>query len=198
MCGPLTWTVVRSRTSWIGFHLGRLGGYLLLGAAAGAVGEKLLSPGGTLWLSWIATGILAVGLLLAGTRVFSGKGFHLKLLPNRLWKPLQRFAGGNVFLSGILLALLPCGWLHTFVLGAVATQSGLRGSLFLGAFWLGTLPALSVAPWLVTRLPKISILRNPRFAGMVLILASFFTIGMRVFATSHGGEECMVHSRGNP
>src|SRR5690606_4364182 len=49
---------------------------------------------------------------------------------------------GNLFLIGLLNGLLPCGLVYMAVAGALATGNILYSSLFMGAFGLGTLPAM--------------------------------------------------------
>ena len=44
--------------------------------------------------------------------------------------------------TGLLTALLPCGWLYLFALFAAGTGSWLSGSVVMIAFWLGSVPAL--------------------------------------------------------
>src|SRR5690606_10362020 len=53
------------------------------------------------------------------------------------WPPAARATA-----LGLLSALLPCGWLYAFVLGAAATGSALAGALVLLTFWSGTVPIL--------------------------------------------------------
>jgi sulfite exporter TauE/SafE len=41
--------------------------------------------------------------------------------------------------------LLPCGWLYAFAAIAAASASAWVGALVMGAFWLGTVPAVVLA-----------------------------------------------------
>jgi sulfite exporter TauE/SafE len=87
---------------------------------------------------------------------------------------------GGPFATGLISALLPCGWLHTFVLGAVATQSPWIGALYLFLFWAGTLPALSLAPLAASRLFQPLAQKAPKISGTFLILLGLATIGIKM------------------
>ncbi|MCR9291166.1 MAG: sulfite exporter TauE/SafE family protein [bacterium] len=165
MCGPLAlWAsgsgenVSRHRaaTATAGYHLGRLLTYTLAGAVAGWVGG-LMDMGG----QWIGIQLVAariVGLLM----VFLG-GYQLwnlfhrsrRVAPTPTQPPLmtrilirlrpmifQLPLTARALATGLLTALLPCGWLYLFALVAAGTGTWLAGSLVMAAFWLGTVPAL--------------------------------------------------------
>ena len=59
------------------------------------------------------------------------------------------------FVVGSASVFLPCGWLYTFVLAAVATQNIWKGALVLIFFWLGTLPVMtavsSMSQWVLRK-----------------------------------------------
>lgn len=187
MCGGLVAASSRSRASWSAYHLGRLVGYLILGTAAGWIGRQVFEPGGqtALWLgyvSWAAALLMTAALVSAGVRVWKGQPIHVQILPRRALSFLYKKAGTHAFWIGSLTALLPCGWLHSFVLGAVATQSPVRGAALLLAFWLGTLPALSLVPWLTTRLFQPLSRHSPRVAALILISVGVVNVGVKVIS----------------
>jgi len=136
------------------YALGRLTTYLLAGAVAGLFGAAL-NLGGT------ALGLQRAALVLAGASMvlFGGASFLRQIgvrIP-RLPLPgtLQRVTGRGhraaaelqpvprALLIGLLSTLLPCGWLYAFVLIAAGSGSAWTGALIMGAFWLGTVPALA-------------------------------------------------------
>lgn len=194
MCGGLAISVGRSSGAVVQYHLGRLIGYLSLGALAGSLGQAVLSGNEMSVVSWVATVFLAAGFISLGVHVWRGKGAHLFALPNRVISVLFKKAGGQPLSVGLLSALLPCGWLHGFVLGAVATRSALAGVVFLFAFWLGTVPALSFAPWLVDRVLRPVAQRVPRLCALLLISAGVLALGVRasslMMAKSGEGAPC--------
>jgi sulfite exporter TauE/SafE len=198
MCGGLVVATARTRAGVISYHLGRLAGYLALGALAGRIGEATFGAGDSgiqRWLGWGATGLLAAGFIAMGVRVWQGRGAHLFRTPSQGLERLFRFAAGRPGWTGLLSAFLPCGWLHSFVLAAVATGSAARGAALLGAFWLGTVPALALTPWLSARVLRPVAMRVPRLCAILLIAAGALSLGIRVAAAFGGKPAChCVHS----
>lgn len=134
------------RSSWL-YQFGRLIGYASLGALAGALGQTAFTR---LWVSelgFAAGVVLGAFLVLLGLRIATGKkegsrgefafrGFRDWAYPRALRaKPNVR----PLFL-GACSVLLPCGWIYSFVVVALATESAWKGGLVLLAFWMGTLP----------------------------------------------------------
>lgn len=197
MCGGLIVATVRSRAQWAAYHFGRLFGYLCLGATAGYMGSTLLkNQNGVHQLSLVSTLLLAAGFIFAGVRVWQRKPPHVSILPQKLINWLYRKANGKAWAVGVLTALLPCGWLHVFVLGAATTRSAFLGASFLLMFWLGTLPALSAAPWLVKRVFKPISLRAPRLAAILLLSAGILSVTARIiplFAADRNATHCQCH-----
>lgn len=181
MCGGLIVSTARTPTSWTSYHLGRLLGYLSLGAAAGLLGKQVFGTSlESKWISLAAAFILGIGFLAAGVRVWQGNLPHLSILSKSLLVRLYRKAHGSALGTGLITAFLPCGWLHTFVMGAVAMRSAALGAGFLFMFWLGTLPALSAAPWLTRKILRPISIRTPRVAALLLILAGVMSIGAKM------------------
>lgn len=84
--------------------------------------------------------------------------------------------------TGLLTALLPCGWLYLFALFAAGTGSVASGVLVMAAFWLGTVPAL-VSLVAGTRALSVRFRRAiPVGAAALLILGGCFTASGRGFA----------------
>lgn len=132
------------------YHLGRMLGYGMLGALAGA-GAGLLAQATGLRL--LLTALLALAALLmfseAAARLGHGR-LHLPVprLPHRLAAPLRSLlatsGAGRSLLLGLLLSALPCGLLYAALAGAAASASALGGALGMAAFVAGTMPGLAV------------------------------------------------------
>jgi len=143
------------RSAWrtlLPFSLGRLGGYALLGAGAGALGLVVQDWIAESWVRWLlggATMLVAVSLLLRRRSADScqlpphrNEPVRLTLGP-RPHRPRKMLPGG-LFLMGAGMALNPCTALTTVVLAA-ATSASAGAGLSLGiGFGLGAvlLPGL--------------------------------------------------------
>lgn len=161
------------------YHLGRLLGYVTLALVAGAVGLGLQGAGSLAGLrngAGVVTGLVLIAMALrtlrrprSETLVQIGGAPRASRVQRGLTALLRR--GGRLGAVGIGLAsaLLPCGWLWGFVIAAAGTGTLGGSMLFMGAFWLGTLPALlsvgAVAGWLRTRLGRYA----PKVTAAVLL-----------------------------
>lgn len=179
MCGGLAISAGRDARSVTLYHLGRLAAYLWLGVMGGTLGSAILSSSSFTLISWISSILLAMGFIALGINLWRGRGAHLFLLPPGFLKIIHGATGGNPFSIGAFSALLPCGWLHGFVLASITTQNPLKGALVLGLFWLGTLPALSFSPWIVRMILRPLSLRLPKATAVLLISAGVASLGLR-------------------
>lgn len=160
MCGGLVALATQgapvARTQ-LAYHGARLVAYVTLGVLAGALGNVVDLAGAAAGLGRTAASLAGTGMALWGIGVLTRK-WRPKQAAVRLQRreqgPFERltarvFQGleGRAPLSrsallGGLSALLPCGWLYAFVLGAAATASPWQGALVMAAFWSGTVPLL--------------------------------------------------------
>ncbi len=98
----------------------------------------------------------------------------------------------RAWVTGLLTALLPCGWLYLFALFAAGTGNWLSGTVVMTAFWLGSVPAL-VGVVLSTKLLA-GRLRQfvPVLVSLMTIVAGGFTMAGRGFANLHSLSEIPV------
>lgn len=160
MCGAfvaLSIAGTDGRDAWRGqvaYHAGRLSTYLALGVVAGFMGS-VIDLGGS------AMGVRRTAMLLAGAMLATFGLLHLaralgirapRLRPPRRWAAVVERIYARLmhlpvlpraYLIGWATTLLPCGWLYAYVITAAGTGSALVGGMVMGAFWLGTLPALA-------------------------------------------------------
>jgi sulfite exporter TauE/SafE len=189
MCGGLMMSVSKSRRSLILYHLGRLLGYSLLGGIAGLLGHQFFNIPPFSLVPVLAAMTLGLSFLYIGVQLWLGRSPHLFRLPPHLLIRIHRFGGNGPFIVGLLSAALPCGWLHTFVLGAVALQDPLRGMLYLFLFWLGTLPAMSLASLTGLRLFQPLTKKAPKLSGLLFIILGLLSIGIKM-VPNEGQSAC--------
>jgi sulfite exporter TauE/SafE len=164
------------------YHLGRLTTYAALGVAAGGLGGSLVSVMPFRGIATALLGLAALSFLVQGlggaARWLPGPAWRvLGLRPGlgaaeswlagrlaRLARPLlQRGFAAAGYRLGLVLGLLPCGFLYSALLAAAATGSALAGGLAMAAFALGTVPALAAVGLLGT-----GVLQRWRGAATVL------------------------------
>jgi sulfite exporter TauE/SafE len=163
MCGPFAVMIAGNRTNSFqrmlsAYHLGRLTTYLLLGVLAGTIGASLNATGELIGWQRIAAYIAGIAMLLTALVVLLRQlGLRIRHLPIpnswvklihagfrlvALWPALPR-----AFAIGLLTTWLPCGWLYAFVLVAAGTGTVISALAAMLAFWVGTLPLLSLLGW---------------------------------------------------
>jgi sulfite exporter TauE/SafE len=151
MCGPLACALMPAahddadpQTVSSVYHLSRLAGYSVLGAAAGGLGRLPLSwldAGAVRYLPWL----LVLFFIAVAVRL-DQRLPRLAVLGRLYGRVAARLRGRSRVRSaavlGLATPLLPCGPLYFLVSLALLAGSALRGAEILLAFGLGTVPLL--------------------------------------------------------
>jgi sulfite exporter TauE/SafE len=162
MCGAACGGMARAagprrNTALLGFQLGRVLGYSVLGGVAAASMEGLgwltvqsaaLRPVWTLF--HVAVAVLGLVLLWRAQQPV-----WLESVGRAVWaraRSLGLGAGATPVLMGSLWALLPCGLLYSAVLVAAMSGGVLQGAVVMALFALGTSVTMTIGPWLWLRL----------------------------------------------
>lgn len=191
MCGPVA-SLMGQRKSLFSYHLGRLVSYTLLGAAAGYLGQFFLNSE-FITLRWTAVILLSLILILSGIHNLLPLSIQNKLqsyqFSHFILNAIRRFQAFHLnksgFAVGLLTALLPCGWLYTYVTAAIATKSPWGGAALMFLFWLGGLPALIAVPMMVRSSIARAGLRQQKIAGAILVFAGIYSLLSFFFLTGH-------------
>lgn len=166
MCGGIATSLsVQQRGGWwvaLQPNLGRVLGYVLVGAIVGGFGHVLLGFARTPALGIALRAAVGIVLIIVALRLLDRHG-RLRFLGapgGRMWqwlRPLQRrflpanTAGKRVAL-GLLWGWLPCGLSTTLLAAAWLQASAAHGALTMAAFGLGTLPVMLPLTWAGARL----------------------------------------------
>ncbi len=172
MCGPIA-SLTAQKKSLLSYHIGRGLSYGLLGAISGYIGSFFLEH--DFYVLRIISGVLFGFVLI-------GMGLNM-FFQKKQWSFLQTTWLKKIFnpntpglLLGLLSIFLPCGWLYTYAMAAVASKSAFSGSLIMFLFWLGGLPALSAISMFMKKTILLSNQRKQKIAGTVLTLAGIYSL----------------------
>ena len=202
------------------YHFGRMLTYALVGLLAGVVGQLTDFGGEVLGVQLAAARIVGVIMVVMGAvqvmkwwalrQGSDRRGLAGWLLPkaNNGSVPQQSLVSRwlvslrpmvfslslpmRAWVTGLLTALLPCGWLYLFAMFAAGTGHWLTGSVVMIAFWLGSVPAL-VGVVMSTKLLA-GRLRQfvPVAVALMMMVAGGFTMAGRGFANLHSLSEIPV------
>jgi len=179
MCGGIIVSVTNSFKKALLYHLGRLLGYGVLGAIAGILGRGVFHVTLFMAIPKVATTIFAVGFIYMGLQIYHGRVIYLFRLSPKFLSRLHGISRQGPWAAGLLSSFLPCGWLHTFVLGASATQSPWQGAIYLFFFWLGTLPLLSLVPFAAAHVARPVSRFSPKVSGCLLIGMGIISLSLK-------------------
>ena len=184
MCGGIVAAISVTGTSQkpamlLGYNLGRLASYSLMGALLGGLSEWGMAQAnyrplqvGLFALANIL--LILLGLYLAG---FSAMVGRIEKLGSPLWQHLQPLARRflpvrhplHSIVVGAIWGWVPCGLVYTASLAALATQSASGGALAMLSFGLGTLPNLLLMGTFATKLQQLKQQRPVRLlAGLTV------------------------------
>jgi sulfite exporter TauE/SafE len=188
MCGAPCAALTRDRRQATAFHGARAAGYMVAGAVA-AAGVASLGVMRELWPAvrplWamLHVAVLSLGLWLVATgRQPDWRLGRAPAVPATAggWVPMQGPARSG--LAGACWVAWPCGLLHSALLLAALANGLIGGAAVMGAFALGSLPALWATPALLRRLAGARARRwSVRVAGLMLAGASAWALGHGVW-----------------
>lgn len=172
----------------LGYNLGRIATYTLMGGITAGLASQLPATGLPLARTLAAVLLIAMGLYLANwwrgllwlERGGQWLWRRLKPLGDR-FLPLDSFA--KAISAGMVWGWLPCGLVYAALGYAMAQSDPARGALIMLAFGLGTLPALWIGGVLAGRIKSALAVRQVR---LVLALAyMIFGIWVLIGAWQH-------------
>lgn len=209
MCGGIVSALSVSRTlqlpgqkpatQWplqLAYNGGRITGYTLAGALAGAIGGMGLMLENIMPVQmglYIAANLMLIGLGLYLTGLTQALSW-IEGLGQKLWRRIQPLTArylpakspAQAFPLGLLWGFLPCGLVYSVLAMALVSGSVWRGAGMMLTFGLGTLPNLLLAGMLLQRSREFT--RKP----LVRWVAGLLVLGFGIFglfnATTLGGR----------
>lgn len=164
------------------FHIGRIGGFIILGGVLGAIGSALsISPS----INAILGILVALVMVILGVNlldvIHSAKRLQVSL-PRHFFDRVTKIENG--FFAPLIIGagtfFLPCGFTQSMQLAALSSGSFGSGLLIMGMFALGTLPVLALLSFGSFRFA------HSRYASMFFKTAGVVVIGLGVFALLSG------------
>jgi len=202
MCGGLMINVAKKPIEDTWYHLGRLISYLALGAIAGYLGNKLFSSELLRSLQLLTSVAMGLFFCWMAFRVWRNQAFHFSFIPNSFLIRVQQWSLNRklispAFLVGLSSGLLPCGWLHTFVIAAIATESPTQGAILLFIFWLGTVPALAVSRVALQKMSGPLTRNSSKILALILLGIGIATLTLKCYPLyahpTEAGNSCPFH-----
>lgn len=165
MCGgiasTLTFTIPAAaregKKLWVWqllFGTGRVSTYMVLGAGAGALGDRLLKHLSSEHYHWPAL-LSGIIMLLLAVQLLgkSNPLVRIEKIGTRVWRSVQPLLKGlmpvdkpiKALAFGGLWGFMPCGLLYSALMLAAATTSPLAGALTMLVFGLITIPPVASA-----------------------------------------------------
>ena len=197
MCGPFVLLATRSATDQntnayakhLAYHLGRLTTYLGIGVMMGIMAYAGNELGSSLGIRQVAAKLVGLTMILLGfARVWRLlKGSDSPVKHSRFFANWNAFLlairrrtpnygpTANAFLWGLISTWLPCGWLYVFALAAAGAGGMLASISMMAAFWLGTLPWLTLVASGSGVLNRIHPKGFQWVAALILIAFGFWT-----------------------
>lgn len=184
----------------LGYNLGRIFSYALMGALVGMFAAQITESGGAVWLRWLAGVLLiAMGLYLAnwwrGLTYLESGGRYLWAYLQPLGKALMPVDNlAKALALGGIWGWLPCGLVYSALAYAMAQGDAIGGGFVMLAFGLGTLPAVLATGFVAQQLGRLLQRRQIRWSfALVVILFGFWTI----WGGGHGSHQHHNHQEMN-
>lgn len=200
MCGGLAMACMHGtpRGSWqavTAYNGGRLMIYLLLGGISGFFGASINCLGILSGVTHLASLILGTVFCALGSLLLLGFTAHEISLWKKFDSAYSRFSAhflastsklagqhktARALILGSMSALLPCGWLYSFVAAAGTEGSPSHAIMVMFIFWLGTLPIMvSIGHISQNTLNQWGIERS-RLVAALLLVTGLLTVSGRL------------------
>lgn len=181
MCGPLAFQAKGNPIGQLSYQAGRFLSYQAMGFIIYSIASSVFSElkqGIQEYTLYLLVAIyLIIGIKIIYQKKSTLPSDHLfSKLYNQSFQRIALLQKKKYFalLLGLISGLLPCGLLHTFLLGVIPLQNPLMVMLYVSAFWLATTPALTISAYSLDYLKQ-------RLAGSFTTLQGLTFIGLSLY-----------------
>lgn len=197
MCGAFATSCSQSKEHLFSYHLGKMTSYALLGGAVGLIGSSFTYLTDDPYMKVIPSILMGLFFIFIGIKSLKRKRVSIPL-PQKIQRKAQglmvesysmRQGTPRSFSLGFLSALLPCGLLYGVLFSFAVLQNPFSGAIGMLSFGLGTIPALTIAPTLLTKIIKPLKEEWPKLTSLGLISLGFVTITYRM-VIAYGQASC--------
>lgn len=166
----------------LGYNLGRIASYMVAGALVASLGTLLGSASNSLRLVLQVLAALMM-ILMALYLANWWRGLtRIEALGRHLWRHLEPFGRRlmpvvkvpQAVALGAIWGWLPCGLVYSMLTWSLAGGDPARGAALMGAFGLGTLPALLVTGVAARQMTKL--IRHPATRTLAALLIIAFAL----------------------
>lgn len=178
----------------LSYNLGRILSYMTAGALVAALGT-VLSP--SLLARQLLQGVAALMLILMALYIANWwKGLlRVEAVGKRLWRHLEPWGRRlmpvvhfpQACALGAIWGWLPCGLVYSMLSWSLAVGEPLKGAMLMGAFGLGTLPALLATGFAARQLTVLMRHQATRWIAALTIIGFALWQLWQLFATGHHG-----------
>ena len=181
------------------YNIGRLSSYMIAGALAGAFGVEILE-----WLGlnddsahailrmFSVAFVVLIGLYLGG---WFPQLIKVEKLGQPVWKIIEPVARRlmpiktpyQALMYGMLWGWLPCGLVYVILLMTVTSGSAVQGALMMGAFGLGTMPAMLSAGIMLGWVRKLG--QSTRARQVIAVILIVTAIASLFFGVGDAGHQ---------
>lgn len=188
MCGGLVAFSTKTKMDIFRYQIGRLIAYLALGILASSFSSLINLEKGNPKLTLIPGLILGLLFLFWGIETLRGKRAEIPM-PKFFTKIYSYLFGRLVtqnnyalraFFTGLLSIFLPCGILYSIVLTVASFETKSWALFSMLFFWLGTLPAMMLAPHVLKNILNPLRSKVPKIYAIILIIIGIGTITFRI------------------
>ncbi|MBZ5486037.1 sulfite exporter TauE/SafE family protein [Halomonas aquamarina] len=183
----------------LGYNLGRITSYMAAGALVAALGTLIsLAP----LARQVLQGLAAVMLILMALYIADWwKGLlGIEAVGRRLWRYLEPVGRRlmpvvhvpQAFALGAIWGWLPCGLVYAMLAWSLAMAAPLHGAMLMGAFGLGTLPALLATGFAARKLG--GLIRHPATRTLAALVIITFALWQLWTLNAHSDGHSHDHS----